>query len=1016
MMNKSPITIAIQTAIYTAIAGSALTFSQATVAADAENSIAKPIAQTVPATEAQKAEADEKITVTGSRLRRDSFTVSTPLVTMDREAIGDTGLGEMGQILVENMPSLSYGTSNSTSQSSVSSTGLTTVELRNLGANRTLTLIDGRRMVSNSKSGNYVSMSTIPSGMVKSVEVITGGASATYGADAVSGVVNIITQTDKEGFDFKARGGESTEGGAKEFTIDTSYGTTFADDRGYLFFSANYDKDYGLKYTDRKRAAQESSWGYDGDTMRNEIRTENGMQLLSETPMSDWRDRSDGIPGGVFLESSKYDTTYWYNSDGQQTDWNEERDGINTDQFVQLKVPSERVSAALKFDFDITDDLMFYSQVQWSGNYTVNDKSPEDTYEGERATYTDRETGLPGEIKLGYIPIDNPYVPDNIRDTATQYKDRIYFDRRLTEVGPVSTDNERETIRAWAGLQGTMFDGSWDWDLSATYGKFHQVQYRNNEVDVFKMKSALDAGYAADGSIQCNDAAARAEGCVALDLFGEGSITPEMANYIRVNPTLNTYNEQTSIVGYTTGDLFEMPAGAVATVFGFEYRKDTQEAVTDEALTYGGITWNLIPAFKGSISVAEVFAEASVPLLRDMPGAEYLSLEASVRMSDYDIQNVGLVSSYKLGFLWTVGAGVNLRGNYAIAQRAPSVNELYEPAAGDFDSDFSDICEGTTLTSTALGHDNCRLEPGIAAIIADGSEFEDESSSYSPNAGNPELFEETGTTTTFGLTYEPTFINGFSIAVDYYDITITDAISEFGNQQIINECYDSSITLGQPNEFCDVIKRDADGQIEEVLQRSYNIDELGTRGVDIAVAYAYYMNSLGSLKFKMDWTHMLEHSKTVTGNDGVIVEDYVGYAEEGIFEDKAAASVAWYLEGLRVRWSTTYKSAALRDFDDQVAWEKDMTANAELCAASDADCVADPEALAFQEMSSYFKHNLSVSYTIDMDDDSEVRVFGGVNNIFDNRGEYYYDGKGKYGSEYDSGVGRFVYLGAQVSF
>jgi len=1016
MMNKSPITIAIQTAIYTAIAGSALAFAPATFAADAENEVVKPVAQTAPAEEVKKAKADEKIIVTGSRLRRDSFTVATPLVTMDREAIGDTGLGEMGQILVENMPSLSYGTSNSTSQSSVSSTGLTTIELRNLGANRTLTLIDGRRMVSNSKSGNYVSMSTIPSGMVKSVEVITGGASATYGADAVSGVVNIITQTDKEGFDFKARGGESTEGGAKEFTIDSSYGTTFADDRGYLFFSANYDKDYGLKYTDRKRAAQESSWGYDGDSMRNEIRTEDGMQLLSETPMSEWRDRSDGIPGGVFLESSKYDTTYCYNGDGQQTDWNEERDGINTDQFVQLKVPSERVSAALKLDFDITDDLMFYSQVQWSGNYTVNDKSPEDTYEGERATYTDRVTGLPGEIKLGYIPIDNPFVPDNIRDTATQYKDRIYFDRRLTEVGPVSTDNERETVRAWAGLQGTMFDGSWDWDLSATYGKFHQVQYRNNEVDVFKMKSALDAGYAADGSIQCNDAAARAEGCVALDLFGEGSITPDMANYIRVNPTLNTYNEQTSIVGYTTGDLFEMPAGSVATVFGFEYRKDTQEAVTDDALTYGGITWNLIPAFKGSISVAEVFGEASIPLLRDMPGAEYLSLEASVRMSDYDIQNVGLVGSYKLGFLWTVGGGVNLRGNYAIAQRAPSVNELYEPAAGDFDSDFGDICEGTTLTSTAAGHDNCRLEPGIAAIIADGTEFEDESSSYSPNAGNPELFEETGTTITFGATYEPAFIDGLSIAVDYYDIAITDAISEFGNQQIINECYDSSITLGQPNEFCDVIKRDADGQIEEVLQRSYNIDELGTRGVDIAVAYAYDMSNLGSLKFKMDWTHMLEHSKTVTGNDGVIVEDYVGYAKEGIFEDKAAASVAWYLEGLRVRWSTTYKSAALRDFDKQVAWEKDMTVNAELCAEGNADCVADPEALAFQEMSSYFKHNLSISYTIDMDDDSEIRVFGGMNNIFDNRGDYYYDGKGKYGSEYDAGVGRFVYLGAQVSF
>ncbi len=1018
-MNKSPISIAIHTAVYSAIAGSALVFAPTTIAADTENAVVKPVTQTknMPPEVLKNVETDERITVTGSRLRRDSFTVATPLVTMDKEAIGDTGLGEMGQILVENMPALSFGTSNTTSQSSVSNTGITTVELRDLGANRTLTLIDGRRVVSNSKSGNYVSMSTIPSGMVKSVEVITGGASATYGADAVSGVVNIITQTDKEGFDFKLRGGESVDGGAKEFTIDASFGSSFADERGYAFFSANYDKDYGLKYTDRDRAAQEASFYYDADTMSNRILTADGYELLHNTPMSDWRSRSDGTLGGIFQESSRFDTIYWY--EGQTLNsapydrYLEEKVGINSRQFVQLKVPSERISAALKVDFDITDDVTFYSQVQWSGNYTVNDKSPEDSGDSETATYTDRETGLPGMINLGRIPIDNPYVPAEIRATAGQYKDRIYWDRRYGEVGPVSTDNERETIRAWAGLQGTMFDGSWDWDISAGYGKFHQVQYRNNEIDVFKAKNALDAGYAEDGSIQCNDATARAEGCVALNVFGEGSITPEMANYIRVNPTLNTYNKQTTLMAYMTGDLFDMPAGSVATVLGAEYRKDSQEAVTDDALTYGGITWNLIPAFKGDISVAEVFAEASIPLLRDLPAAEYLSLEASLRLSDYDVKNVGLVSSSKVGFLWTVGAGLNLRGNYAIAQRAPGVNELYEPAAGDFDS-FADICDNTSLTSVDAGHDNCRLEPGIAAIIADGTEFEDESNGYSPNAGNPELFEETGITTTFGITYEPNFLEGFSIAADYYDIVITDAIDEFGNEQILSQCYDSNITLGQPNEFCDVIKRDNEGQLTEVLQRSYNIDELGTRGIDIAVAYAHDLNSFGRLKFKMDWTHMLEHSKTVTGNEGEVKEDYVGYG--GIFDDKAAASLAWYLDDLRIRWSTTYKSAALRSYSTQIEYEKDLAANAAFCAQGSEECIVNPEALAFQELDSYFKHNLSVSYNMEMNDDASVRVFGGVNNLFDDKGEFYYGGRGNFGSEYDAGTGRFIYLGAQVSF
>ena len=188
-------------------------------------------------------EVPEKITVTGSRLKRDSFSVTTPLVTMDRASIQDTGLGNLSDVLIDNMPALSQSIGNTTSQSSISGTGLSTVQLRDLGANRTLTLIDGRRVVSNSYGGNYVSLNTIPSGMVERVEIISGGASATYGADAVAGVVNIITQSKKEGFEFQARGGETTDGGGREFTLDLNYGTSFADDRGYVFVSSNWDRD-----------------------------------------------------------------------------------------------------------------------------------------------------------------------------------------------------------------------------------------------------------------------------------------------------------------------------------------------------------------------------------------------------------------------------------------------------------------------------------------------------------------------------------------------------------------------------------------------------------------------------------------------------------------------------------------------------------------------------------------------------------------------------------------------------
>ncbi|GAC17767.1 TonB-dependent receptor plug domain-containing protein [Paraglaciecola arctica] len=1012
-MNKKLITLAVQAAI----AGSALLSILPTFAQEIDQ-VEKQIVSSKNTPEKKVKEIDEKITVTGSRLRRDNFNVSTPLVTLDKDDIEDSGLGELTEILVDGIPSLSFSTSNTSSQSSASSTGITTVQLRNLGSNRTLTLIDGRRVVSNSKSGNAVSLSTIPAGMVARTEVITGGNSATYGADAVAGVVNIITQTDKEGFSFKARGGESTDGEAREFTLDVNYGTSFANNKGYLYFSTNWDRQFGLRQEDRSRASIEADNGYDNDLMCNTISTAEGDVCLRDTTQDQWRSRSDGTFGGVFLESSNFDTQYWYDGTTLKDDWkgNEELYGIDSDQFVMLKVPSDRFSTALKVDFDLTDDVMFYSQIQVSGNFTDNLKTPEDSYEGEEATFTDRVTGEPGVVEAGYIPINNPYVPDVIRETASQYKDRIYWDRRFAEVGPVITENERITVRTWAGLQGTMFDNSWDWDVSVNYGRYRQDQLRKNEIDVFNLINALDAGYAEDGiTIQCNDADARATGCVPINLFGEGSVTAEAANYIRANARLKTINELITFSGYMTGDLFELPAGSVPVVFGFEYRIDKQEAKTSDEFTYGGITANLIPSFKGQIKVAELFGEASFPLIRDASFAKHVSIETSGRVSQYDLNNIDIVGSYKLGFLWQVVDGLNIRGNWAIAQRAPSVGDIFEPLAGDFDS-FDDLCDEVTATSTDLGHDNCRLIPEIAAEInTDPSfEFESEGNNYSPGAGNPDLEEEKGKTTTLGFTYQPAYLEGFQIAIDYFDITIDDAISAFSNERILEECYATDIVLGDENEFCDVITRNSEGQLTQVIQRSYNIDEVSTRGIDYALAYRHDLNNYGRLKFKMDWTHLLEYSNTSTGNEGKIKTDLVGF--DDIFENSASASLTWSYEDLRISWRTKYLSSITDDRELQIEWEEDIVDNAERCSNGDEDCIANPESLAFQHFPSYFRHDISASYEVGMDNDMEVKFSGGIKNIFNDNGDFYVTSRGNYKSEYGGGVGRFFHLAVEVTF
>lgn len=1023
-MKKNLIAIAVKTAIM----GGALTLASPSYAEENEQDIAKPSVDQAESQEVVQEENIEKITVTGSRLRRDSFSVATPLALMERDAIEDTGLSSLSEILVQELPQISEGSSNSNTQSSVQNTGLSTIDLRELGTNRTLTLVDGRRVVSNSYSGNYVSLSTIPTGMVERVEVITGGASAAYGSDAIAGVVNIITQQDKEGFTFKARGGKATDGGSKEFTLDLDYGTEFADGDGYMFFSSTYDKQYGLTFWDRERAQQQESWQYNKKEMCNAMFSESNTskygECMRDLTQADWRNLSDSIPGGVFNEKTSYNPDgrdyngHWYDGsyeDGLRDDWHEERYGINTQQFVMLKVPDEAISAAIKFDYALNDDISTYFQVQYSQNNSVNNKAPESEDECDGIVVVDPDTGEVSEECIGKIPLENPYVPAEILAEAGG-KD-IKWDRNFAEVGNIINDNTRTTVRSWAGIQGTMFDGDWDWDVSVGYGTFKQEQVRYNELYVANVTNALNAEKLPDGTIQCADADARAEGCVPINLFGEGSITPEAADYIRANPTITTNIDQVTVLGYIAGDLFDMPAGPVASAFGVEYRYDSQDVKTN--VPYGGVTFNYVPDFSGDVSVYEAFGEMAFPLLRDVTAAKNLTAEVSARVADYSWATTGIIGSYKAGFIWEPVESYAIRANWARAQRAPSITELMSPARGDYDS-FDDICDGATATSDDAGHDNCRLEPGIADTIANEGEFEDDNNGYSPNVGNEELKEETADTYTVGITMAPSFIDGLQLAVDYYNITIDDAISSFSNEDIIQYCYDSSLDFGDDNPFCNDINRDASGQINAVNQRVYNVDSIETSGYDVAIGYSYDFGAGGEIRFKGDWTHVLDWTQTDQTPDGLKSTSYHGDLASDIFKDKASASLAWYYDDAwRVRWSTQFKGSVVADQSEYDDWLDYMAANDEECAAATDDCILDPEPLDddFYNLSSQFVHNLSISYTFDLPKAGQLRFFGGVNNIFDNKGPFMaIGGRGNFDSNYGGGKGRFAYLGGEFRF
>lgn len=984
-------------------------------------STAFAVAMTMPvlaqdATDREGAEdAVEEIVVTGSRLKRDSFNVSTPLVAVGAEAITDAGVGALAEILIDEMPQLYESTSNMNSQSQIGNTGVTSANLRQLSSNRTLVLLDGRRVVSTAYGSRTVSLNSVPTGMVNRVEVITGGSSATYGSDAVSGVVNIITQQDKTGFGFDARYGVTTEGGGEEYTLNADYGTTFADGKGYLFVAATYDEQSGIDNKDRKRAQIESNFSYDDDEMCNMMDTADGDQCIRDISPSDYRDRSDGTAGGVFSEGPG---KWWYDESGLQQDFDEERDGLFSRQWDVIKIPNDQTAVALKVDYEMSEETKAYFQVQYSKNESFNFKSPEDDSEASDVATIDRVTGLPGEVRPEHIAVDNPYLLESAIASDPNFPANWNgdWDRRFFEVGNITTDNERTTWRTWAGLQGSMFDDAWDWDLSVGYGNFEQYQVRSNELDVFKVRQALDAEYAADGvTIQCADADARAAGCVPLNLFGIGSITPEMADWIRVNPIINPTVELINVVGYMTGELFEMPAGTVDAVFGFEWRRDSMNLRVSDGPRYGGITFNLVPPIKGDFDASEVFTEMSFPL------ADTLQADISLRVGDYSMKNISTVFSHTTGLTWEPVEGYILRANFARAQRAPDITELLSPRRGDYDS-FDDICDDVSLTSDDRGHDNCRLDPDIAAVIADGTVFDDENNGYSPSAGNEDLIEETADTFTIGFSISPSFLDGFRLAVDYYDITIVDAITSVENEEILDQCYASSVTLGDPNIFCDDITRDSEGQLIEVLQRDLNLNELSTSGIDVALDYVFEMDKYGELQLVTHYTHISKHESKFEGVDGLRTVDFQNQLDYGVFEDVATTSLAWRYNDWRLRWRTSWKGPIVDRNDRVEEYIERFAENDAACAAGDAACVSNPEVPSFLFYPSYIRHDFSASYDMTLNSGANLNMFAGVRNMFDKDpfvprdGDNNEEGIGNYDSKFGGGIGRYVYAGAEMRF
>jgi len=869
----------------------------------------------VPAFSADGAESIEKIEVTGSRIKRVDMEGANPVQVITRAELVSSGITNMGDILQE-IPSVAGAGTNTAINNGGS--GAIRVSLRGLGASRTLVLLNGRRMVASGLGANSsVDLSTIPTAVVKRVEVLKDGASAIYGSDAIGGVVNIITRDDFEGFEFNASydvGTQENDGETKSFDVTVG----MSSDRGNAVVNAYYVQQGAQWAGDRDWSAydfgkdEETGELIPGGSSAPPWGRYNGLNSVNEANFTQLRLNEDGTPDLDDDGAEQFDlpdgtcnsfTHGAANGPGQSEPtpanatgydcWDWDKDTFNYAPANYHLTPQERYGIYASGEYDITDSMRFTTELSFN-----------------------RRTS---KIKLAPLPLaplaffgwtDAPYAADNYYNQQFGPKDMngdtveiADWRRRMIETGGRDSLFRVETVRAMFALDGEFSNGL-GYELSYVFGANDSATQGAGGVNFEKVSNAVGPSFMNDqGEVICGTEAAPISGCVSLNTFGtpgtDGQVTQEMMDYITFEAHDFGSNEQQIMSASIFGDAFELPAGTVGFAAGIEHREEKGADFPDALIALGITSGSSRTSTQGSYTVDEVFVEANLPLLKDAPLAQALEVDVAVRYSDYN--TFGDTTNHKIGVRWVPFDGLMVRGTSSTAFRAPSTSDLF---AGSSDNSPEVI-------------DPCNTNP-TAFCIADGVPAEgfepigDQLSST--KGGNVDVQPEESDIFTAGLVYTPDFVEGVSFTFDYWDIEITNAISTLGEQLILDNC-------AATGEYCDKITRfGADsglyGNSIDIDDRTANVGGVESSGYDFNVRYTTDLKD-GSLTLNVDSTYYATYDITLA--NGEIVEN-AGYflrnSGDGNFPEwKTNADLRYTTDDWSASWSVRYIGEVDEPFD-----------------------------------------------------------------------------------------------------
>jgi outer membrane receptor protein involved in Fe transport len=878
------------------------------------------VSSNVAAQEASAKEATsiQEVVVTGSRIKRVSgFEYPVPISVIGGNDMRDSGYTMLADALT-NLPQALNSTGIQNTAGTLFNAGESRVDLRGLGSQRTLVLVDGRRHLTGDFRNSSVDLNVIPSTMIERVEVISGGASAVYGSEAISGVVNIILRKELKGLDVDAEWGDTEHNDGQEYKTAVGYGMNFADGRGHFLIGGEfgriepiYQKDRDWAYPGIRRDTSVPAGSYQTivPQSRSPTMPTATFELIPGNPPNPASAVSISLDRGSIVQDSYFCSTLTVSPFCQDPQL------FYSQIYNVLQVQQKRGTARAYTSFDLSDNAKWYADLSYAH------------VEGFAIFQPSFSTTSGSGLMPVFLYGDNAYL-NGTSPLAAQLR-TFWTQARLSltqaskaavgkfwqEFGDRNSLVSRDSYRAVSGVEGKfdLFGRKVDYDIYGQYSELDGYTLAYNVPYIKRVQQATDA-VLVNGQIVCRSAAAQAAGCVPWDLLNGPS--PAAVAWANANARADgVANQSIAAVNFSTS-VVELPAGSLGLALGGEYRKEESDQIQDPIAASGQLFYNALGRTKGKYDIKEGYLEVAVPLLKGLPLVDSLSIEGAARIGDYS--TVGGTHQWRFAGEWAPIRDFRFRGSVSTAVRAPNITELYAPRGQNFTTAANDPCDraqvgglsnNPTLQATVIA--NCAsVIPGYNPATFTSNIGVGRPSLALLQGGNPNLSAETARTYTAGFAVKPRVLPDIEFTADYWRIQIDNAVSTIPINTLFGAlCYDATVPVSS-NYYCGLIHRDSAGNVTLVEITNQNVQGITTRGVDVGFTAAHDFGPIGGLRFSLAGTRIIQWD--LQGAPGQPITHFAGVItgpNTATPHTKIAASLQWRWNALDIGWDTHWISS-----------------------------------------------------------------------------------------------------------